>query len=115
MMLITITYFTVVVIWIIMFGIEYLKPHLIPIGRRILLGLFVASLVVLVAWLMNSIWLSLIGSAVALAAFSLGGSTMGRWFKERFNLLALILWVLWFTTISLVLAHLIYIYRFFSL
>lgn len=112
MMLITITYFTVVTSWIILFGIEYKKPRLIPTGRRTLLGLFVASLIIVVAWWQDNIWLSLVGSAVALASFSLGASTMNLWFKERFNLMAFILWLLWFTVTALVLAHVIYIYRF---
>lgn len=111
MMLIMITYFSVVAIWVILFGIEYVKPRALPLGRRSLAVLFFASLVVLAAWVRNNVWLSLAGSVLALVGTSLHGRILGRWFKERFSLITLLVWLLWFMTISLVFAHALYIYR----
>lgn len=111
MNLTSITYFTVVAVWIVLFGIRYRQPRKLPQGQRSLAILFFASLISLVAWVTNLIWLSLAGSIVALVAVSLHAPVMNQWFKERFNSWALLLWIVWFTTISLTLAHVFFIYR----
>ena len=111
MMLTAITYVTVVAVWLVLFALEYVRPRWLPQARRSLTVLFFSSLVVLIAWVLETILLSLAGSILALIALSLHGPTMHNWFKQRFNFWALLLWLLWFTTVSLTMAHVVYLYR----
>lgn len=106
-----ITYCTIIVVWIMLFGIHYVRPKFLPHIRRSLIVLFIASVLTLAAWVTNWIWLSLAGSITAVVGVSLNGAALNRWFKDRFNIWALWLWVLWFTTISLIFAHTMFLYR----
>lgn len=106
-----ITYCTIIVVWIMLFGIHYLRPNFLPHIRRSLIVLFFASILALTAWVMDWIWLSLAGSIAAIVAVSMNGAALSRWFKDRFNVWALWLWVVWFATISLIFAHIVFLYR----
>jgi hypothetical protein len=111
MNVIVVTYGAMVTLWALLFGLMYVKPQLLPRGRRSLVVLFVASLVSLGAWIVNEILVSLLASVLALVGMSMHGQVLGRWFKERFNGWALLVWLMWFAALALVLAHGFYLFR----
>lgn len=111
MTLFGVTYSTIIVVWLILFGIHYVQPKFLPAIRRSLIILFFASILALAAWVLDWFWLSLAGSIAAIIGVSVNGAALNRWFKDRFNIWALCLWVVWFTTISLIFAHIVFLYR----
>ncbi|MFA6475538.1 MAG: hypothetical protein WCV88_05070 [Patescibacteria group bacterium] len=100
MIVIVVGYVAILVLWLTIFFVH--PPH------RATWWLLLASVVVGVAWFMQSIWLSFFGMLAALTSVSYIFQVLTDWLRKRHvNRVNLIVWLEWLLVFSVTVAHML--------
>lgn len=104
--IILVSYIFVIVGWFVLVGLVRYRPGSIPHLKRIMWLWFVASVILFIAFRLQSHWLGLGGILLALIGISHASPLMQQWLKRQVHALGLLVWLLWGGTLSLLLAQL---------
>ena len=98
MIIIFIGYLAVVLLWLTLWYVE--RKH------SSLWWLLGASILVAIAWFLNSVWISLLGMLCALTSVSFTFKTLTEWLqKKTVSRSAIIVWLEWLFVLCVTIAH----------
>lgn len=96
----------------------FIQPQLPKQAQRGRWVLFAAALSIAVAWFLHNLWLSLLGTIVALTGCSFIFQELQQWLGKKIRqysrreVQSLVMWTAWLLLLSLTIAHSIVLWRF---
>lgn len=107
MTIILANYLAIAILWATLFYVHQRAPLVWKQANKATWWLLVSSAVVIVAWFMNSILISLLGSVLALTSVSFIFQVITDWLrKKKVSRIGQVIWFEWFFVFSLTIAHL---------
>lgn len=107
MILILVSYITIVIQWVTLYIVHRKAPSEWPKAKRATWWLLAASVIVGIALILNSLWLSFVGMLFALTSVAFVFQVLTAWMRnKKITPVGILVWYEWAIVICLTFAHL---------